>query len=146
MENEMTVENHPHYSIVLRADKKALVFNWKQVVELSLQDFRKGVAEFAGQCKTHKPSAAVIDARQLDPNGVAVGWVSGRKKSPDEEEYGLWWARDIVPIYHDAGISSLAIATGDPNAPGEAKQVPPGVNFKMGYFTDLESALRWKVV
>ncbi len=52
--------------------------------------------------------------------------------------------REIVPVYHEAGIASLAVATGDPNAPGELADIPPGVNFRMGYFPDLASAMRWK--
>jgi len=48
-----------------------------------------------------------------------------------------------VPIYHEAGIDTLAVGTGDPNAPSELENSPPGVNFKIGYFSDLEAALAW---
>jgi hypothetical protein len=120
--------------------------DWKHVVGLNLQDFKRGVAQFADHCKTYKPNRAVIDARQLEPNGDPLGWVSGQKKIAGEEEYNTWWLREIVPIYHEAGVSSLAVATGNPNAPGELANIPKGVNFKIGYFIDLETAMQWKKI
>lgn len=139
----MIVENS-HYSFVLSEDKQALLFNWKRVEGLSVPDFRKGIAEFAGQCKKHKPTRAVIDATKLDQGSPAVAWLRAQNADTGEEAYVKWWAREIVPVYHDAGISGLAVATGDPNAPGELANIPPGVKFKVGYFPDLETTLQWK--
>lgn len=144
MQNEKVVEDIEQYSVVLAEDKKTLLLNWKRVTGLSIEDFRMGVVRFADQCKTHKPIRAVIDARKLDPGEDPVAWVSGQKKFTNEEEYAQWWTREIVPIYHEAGIASLSVATGNPNAPGELAEVPPGVNFKIGYFDDLESAMQWE--
>lgn len=31
------------------------------------------------------------------------------------------------------------------NAPGELPDTPPGVKFKIGYFSSIESALQWEV-
>ena len=144
-ENGTVLADHNQYRIVLAPDQNALLFEWKRVEGMGLQDFRSGVAEFAGLCKTRQPTRALIDARQLDPSGTALAWVSGRETPAGEEEYMTWWSREIVPVYHEAGISSLAVATGDPNAPGELPHLPSGGNFKMGYFSDLESALGWQV-
>ena len=130
MQNEKIVEDVAQYRTVLTEDEKALVLSWKHVAELSIEDFRMGVIRFASQCKTHKPARAVIDARKLDPAGDSLAWVSGQKKFTNEEEYAPWWTREIVPIYHEAGIASLAVATGNPNAPGELAEIPPGVNSK----------------
>jgi hypothetical protein len=48
-----------------------------------------------------------------------------------------------VPIYHESGIDTLAVGTGDPNAPGVIENSPPSVDFKIGYFSDIEAALAW---
>jgi len=52
--------------------------------------------------------------------------------------------REIVQVYNDAGVVSLAVATGNPQAPGELPQVPPGDEFKIGYFNGLDDATGWK--
>ena len=144
-ERETVLEDNDRYRIVLASDQSYLLLDWKQRAGLGLEDFRKGVAEFAGRCKTHRPTRALIDASQLDPSGTAVGWVSGRETPSGEEEYLTWWVREIVPVYHDAGISSLAVAIGDPNAPGALSDLPPGVSFRIGYFPDLGSAKEWQI-
>jgi hypothetical protein len=144
LKNGSMIDENSHYSFVLSEDKQALLFNWKHVEGLSVQDFRRGIAEFADQCKKHKPTRAVIDATELDQGSPAVAWLRAQNIDTDEEAYVKWWTREIVPVYHDAGISSLAVATGDPNAPGELANLPPEVNFKVGYFPDLETTLQWK--
>jgi len=48
----------------------------------------------------------------------------------------------IVPLYHNAGLVRLGVATGDPDSPGEVPS-PPDVTFKMGYFHDSEAAANW---
>ena len=87
----------------------------------------------------------MIDARNLEPDCEAIGWVSGQLRLEGEEEYGAWWSREIVPLYNDATISSLAVATGSPDAPGELADNPPGAKFRMGYFHDLDAAMHWKL-
>ena len=144
VQNGKLLDENDAYSFVLSEDKQVLLFNWKHVKGLSVQIFQKGISEFAGQCKTHKPAHAVIDASALDQGSPAVAWLRSQSTDTDAEEYMTWWAREIVPVYHDAGISSVAVATGDPNAPGELSSLPPEVNFKMGYFPDLESSLGWQ--
>lgn len=139
------IEENDHYSITLDEENEALVFSWKHVAALSIQDMQNGIAEFAGQCRTQRPAHAVIDARKLDADSPARAWVSSQKTFPGQEEYGPWWVREIVPVYCDASIASLAVATGDPNAPGEITGVPPGVTFKMGFFPDLDAAMRWQI-
>jgi hypothetical protein len=143
MKDGKLVDDHKHYSCVLSSNGEVLLLAWKKHEQLNVQDFRDVVADFAGQCKTHKPARAVIDARGVDPDTAALGWVSGRKKVAGEEEYMAWWAREVIPVYNDSGISSLAVATGNPNAPGETP-APPVAKFKTGYFNDVESALSWK--
>ncbi|MGH3070889.1 MAG: hypothetical protein ACRDNB_01305 [Gaiellaceae bacterium] len=133
MSDGQVVDDHEQYSVVLREDEQALVQSWKNVVGLSVADDRAGVRRFAAHCVTYEPVRAVIDVTR----------VVDRAQVADEEEFVPWWTREIVPSYHEAGISGLAIVTGDPNAPGETGEVPPGVKFKLGYFADLDSALRW---
>jgi len=142
MENGTVLDNGDQYRIVLASDEKTVLFDWKNVEGIGVQEFGKGIAAFAGQCRTHRPTRAVIDARKLDRNSDALSWVSGQATPPGEEKYETWWAREIVPVYHEAGIAGLAVATGDPDAPGEV-DTPPGVKFKMGYFAGLEDALDW---
>lgn len=144
LENGSLIEENDQYRFVQSADKRALLFEWKHIDGLGIDDFRKGITEFASQCKIHRPVYAVIDAAALDQSSPAVAWLRAQDTGAGREEYSTWWARDIVPIYHAAGISSLAVGTGDPNAPGELASRPLGVNFKMGYFPDLDSALRWQ--
>jgi hypothetical protein len=144
MKNEKIVQDNKLCRFILADDEKVLLLDWKHVTGLSLVDFKNCVAEFASNCKRYKPVRVVIDARELDPNGDVIGWVSGQKRIEGEEEYNSWWIREIVPFYHEAGISVLSVATGNPNAPGELPNVPKGVNFRIGYFTDLETAMQWK--
>ena len=144
-QTEKVLEEHDRYRIVLDPDQSALLLDWKRENDLGLKDFRSGVAEFAFQCKTHTPARALIDASRLNPNGTSVGWVSGRETPSGEEEYGTWWVREIVPVYNDAGITGLAVVIGDPNAPGELPDLPPEVNFRMGYFSTVEAAAEWNV-
>ena len=143
MKNGKIIQDHNNYRIVVPDDGKALLFDWKQVQRLSIKEFKSGIAEFAKSCKTYKPDRAVIDARKLDPIGDPLGWVTGQKKIDGEEPYNTWWSKEIVPIYNEAGISVLSVATGDPNAPGELANIPDEVHFKIGYFPDLDAAMQW---
>lgn len=136
-----TIKENKQYTISQSGSN--LVFTWKQVTDLSIEDMAKGIIEFAGQCKNHQPDHALIDARLLNPKSPAIGWVSGQQRFDDQEAYMAWWTREIAPIYNDAGISRLAVATGNPNAPGELSENPPGVEFKMGYFNGLDDATNW---
>lgn len=88
-------------------------------------------------------SQRVIDATKLDQNSPAIGWISGRQKFENEEDYMPWWAREIIPKYNNSGIATLAVATGNPNASGELSEQPPGVRFRMGYFKQLGEAKKW---
>lgn len=143
MSNRSIGTEHPHYTIESIGAAKALLFSWKPAPGLSARDFAAGIAEFADQCKAQHPTKAVIDARNLDQSSEAFQWLRGHVEPTDLDAYDPWWFKEIVPLYHDAGIASLAVATGDPNAPGELAEVPPGVKFKMGYFHDLDHALGW---
>jgi hypothetical protein len=85
----------------------------------------------------------MFDARNLDKNSPAFGWVSGQQKSESQEEYMSWRTREVAPGYNSAKIATIAVATGNPNSPGEIK-LPQEVGFKMGYFNSLEDARNWK--
>lgn len=139
--NEKTLSDNDQYSVVSIEDRNTLLFSWKSVEGLSVQIFRDGIIALADECRTHKPDRVVIDASALDQSSPAVAWLRGGTNDT-EEDYNVWWAREIVPIYNTAGISTLAVGTGDPNAPGELQKVPPGVNFKIGYFADLDAAMQ----
>jgi len=144
LEHEKTLEENEQYSFALIERKNTMLFIWEYVEGLSIHDFRDGILSFAAQCKKTMPDRAVIDAASLDPNSPAVAWLRG-DDSDTYLNYGEWWAREVVPIYHEAGIDTLAVGTGDPNAPGVLENSPPGVNFKIGYFADLDAALSWQV-
>ena len=145
MTDTKNIQNHAHYTISSLDNGQMLLFVWKQIADLSLENFKAGVASFANQCKKHRPKRIVFDARMLASHLDLIGWISGRKKIDNEETYSSWWLQNIVPSYHEVGILSLAVATGDPSAPGELPNKPEGVNFKVGYFPDLESALAWEL-
>lgn len=142
MENRRAITEHDNYSISLSEEGTTMLFSWKRTPGLSAQAFADGITDFATQCVAHHPSRAVIDARQLDPDSEGVGWLRGRAEIDDLDAYEPWWVEMIVPRYHDASITSLAVATGDPNAPGEV-QTSEAVDFRMGYFNDVESASAW---
>ena len=145
IKNGKIVQDNELNRVTLTEDKQALLFVWKHVSGLTLLDFKDGIAQFAaGLCKTYKPARAIFDARLLDSSGDPFAWVTGQKKFEGEEEYNTWWMREIVPIYNEAGISSLSVATGDPNAPGELKNMSEQVHFKVGYFEGIETAMEWK--
>jgi len=144
MENGTLLANTDQYRIVLASDEKTVLFDWKHVEGIGVQEFGDGIATFAAYCGSHSPTLAVIDARKLDPKSDALSWVSGRATPPGEETYETWWAREILPVYNDSAIAGLAVATDDPNAPGEVDG-PPEANFKTGYFTNLDDALDWSL-
>ncbi|MFV1991357.1 MAG: hypothetical protein ACC652_11530 [Acidimicrobiales bacterium] len=144
MNTPTLIEDHEQYSIELTEDRDTLTFSWKFVAGLSAEHFADGIVRFADQCNAHKPTRAAIVAMALDPDSPAMGWLRSAEKVDGREEYDPWWAREIVPVYHEAGIAGLGVATGDPNAPGEV-ETPPGVNFKMGYFNDLAAVLAWQL-
>jgi len=140
-----TLEENNQYSFVLSDEKETiLLFTWKHVPGLSGSDFQAGIAAYAKLCEIHKPTKAVIDASSLDQASQAIAWLRGNNDGMSED-YNTWWTRAIVPVYHKAGILALSVATGDPNAPGELPNVPPGVEFKIGYFPDLDAAMSWEV-
>jgi len=142
MEDGTVLDTGDQYRIVLAQDNKTLSLEWKDVKGIGIRDFSDGIMSFADLCKTHAATRAVIDARKLDPDSEAIGWVSGRVAPEGQEEYTTWWSREIVPMYHSAGIAGLAVVTGDPAAPGEVDS-PPDVAFRMGYFSDLDGVLDW---
>jgi len=142
MDEGTVLETGDQYRIVLAHDTQTLSLEWKNVKEISIQDFSDGIVRFSGLCGIHEAAKAVIDARNLDPESAAIGWVSGRDAPEGQEPYTTWWSREIVPMYHSAGIAGLAVVTGDPAAPGEVDS-PPEVTFRMGYFHDLDAALDW---
>ena len=143
VKNEVVVAEHDKFSFAFIEKKNTMFFIWEYVEGLSIQDFRDGIAVFAAQCKKVMADHVVIDAAALEQNSPAVAWLRG-ENTDVEESYGEWWVGKIVPIYHEAEILTLAVGTGDPNAPGELKNSPPGVNFKIGYFADLDAALSCK--
>lgn len=142
MEYGNVIKEHEQYSISLSGDGTTMLFNWNQIPGLTAQNFADGITEFATQCATHQPSRAVIDARRLDQESQAVKWLRGQTQVDGVDAYDPWWVQTIVPLYHDAGITSLAVATGDPDSPGEIP-APPKVNFQIGYFADVDSASTW---
>lgn len=129
------------YSIIQSGT--SLLFTWKQAEYFSVDAMARGISEFANHCKDIRPKNAVIDARLVDPQSPALGWVSGQQKVDGQEDYNTWWMREIVPLYHDAKIESLGVATGNPQAPGELMETLEGVNFKIGYFDGLDDASNW---
>ncbi|SRR6266446_1755258 len=139
-----TIKEDDQYTVIQSGDGSELCLNWNHIDRLSINDFKKGITEFVNQCKTHKPIHAVIDARNLDKNSPAFGWVSGQQKFEGEEEYMSWWTREVAPGYNNSRIATVAVATGNPNSPGELNELPQGVNFKMGYFNSLEDARNWR--
>ncbi len=138
------LERNEAYGFNLTEDGKVLLFTWYHVPGLSVALFQSGITDFARRCKAHKPSYAVINASALDQNSPAVAWLRSHAAESEVEDYNSWWGREIVPLYHDAGITGLAVATGDPNAPGELPGLPPELRFKVGYFPDLETSLAWQ--
>ena len=142
--NDGNQGEHEQYSFALLENKNTMLFIWEYVEGLSIADFRDGIITLATQCKKMLPDHIVIDAASLDQNSPAVKWLQG-EESNTYLNYSEWWSREILPIYHEVGVASLAVGTGDPNAPGALENSPPGVNFKIGYFTDVEAALSWRV-
>jgi len=144
MQTNTTVAKTEQYNIVFDKGNSTLLLNWEKMAGLDIENFKEGIIKFAKHSQTYKPEHVLIDARSLDPDGDPLAWVSGHKAFANVEEYNSWWLREIVPAYHEARIVSLGVATGNPNAPGELPQVPPGANFKIGYFDDLDSVIKWQ--
>ncbi len=140
------VKNTDYYSIEALEKNSAIILCWKAHDELDIANFKKGIIDFATICKNYRPLRALIDARQLDTKGNPFGWVTGLKAIADLEPYNPWWAREIAPIFNIAQIEGLGVATGDPAAPGQLPSVPEGVNFKIGYFPDMDKVMAWRII
>lgn len=139
MDDQTVLDETDQYRIV-KIDGGALtmLLDWKRIEgQLSVEDDRRTVQRFAELCSAHKPHRAVIDVHRLEDQEEAT--------DHDHEDFGPWWTREIVPAYHEAGVAGLAIVIGDPTAPGETDDLPPGVQFKRGYFSDLQAALSWQL-
>lgn len=143
--DDITIEQNALYHFRLIGDKSVLMFAWKYSAGLSVQKFKDGIITIASHCKTYTPARVVIEASELDQNSPAVAWLRGNTSDTDVEDYTQWWIANIVPIYNESAINSFAIATGDSHATGELQESPPGVNFKIGYFQNIDSALQWRV-
>ena len=133
-----TIEDNAQYGV--QEAGASLVFTWHPIAGLSIADMADGVRAFAELCERRRPEIAVIDARGLDQGSPGFLWVSGQKEFEGQEAYMAWWGREILPIYNRAGVSALAVATGNPEAPGALPESPPGAKFRMGYFNGLEAA------
>ena len=121
---------------------KILLMDWHYFEGLSTKIFRDAISEFAELCMEHGPKKAVIDATELDPKSPAVNWLRGDNAN-EEQAYGDWWLSRIAPKYRQANIDVLAVATGDPNAPGEIDAYGPNLGFKVAYLNDLDDAMNW---
>ena len=137
------VEDHANYTISTSTDGTSVLVDWKPVNGLTAADFAASITSFATHCQTRRPFRAVIDARQLDQSSQATAWLRAQIDVEDLEPYQTWWETMIVPLYNDAAIGSLTVATGDPNAPGQIP-TPDAAKFAVVYFTDLETARTWQ--
>lgn len=131
------------YSFTKLETEKTLLFTWKHVPGLEIDIFKSGIVEFAKLCSEFLPKKGIIDATKLDQESPAVTWLRGESQT-EEEKYDAWWMHKIVPTYNSSQLVGLAVATGDPSAPGELPKAPEGVAFKMGYFADLKSSVDWQ--
>lgn len=139
----ITMIDTAHYRISRNMEKDSLILDWHRVNGLKPEDFRTGILDFARHCDTHSPAHAVIDATDLDQDSPAVAWLRGQPVNGEVEDYNGWWLQSVVPLYNGAGIQSLAVGTGDPSAPGELRNLPTTVNFRVAYLPDINSALHW---
>lgn len=121
---------------------RVLLFTWKHVPGLGIELFKDAILEFAALCRKHEPAKGVIDACQLDQSSPAVAWLRGQA-SEEAQPYDDWWAREVLPIYISASLGQLAVATGDPGAPGEVPKPQRDAALRMGYFPDLDAARAW---
>ena len=129
MSNKISEETK-FYSFVFSEKDATLIFNWKNIIEISNNDFKDYVTKYANYCLEYRPKIAAIDVREF--------------KADLDFNVQEWWMEEIVPIYNKAEIEIFGYVTGDPTAPGVSDQAPPGVHFKMGFFKDIDSLLKWK--
>ncbi|MGH3070890.1 MAG: hypothetical protein ACRDNB_01310 [Gaiellaceae bacterium] len=126
-----TVELTDRYSMVFSVGRDVLLFTWHEVGELAVEEYKDAIRAIAARAVALKPSVLVIDRRQFRAN-VAFDMYP-------------WWSREILPMYHQAGIARFAHITGDPDAAGQYAEALEGVEFEMGEFTDLQQAVDWAV-
>lgn len=140
---ETVIADKQNFRLILVENEDTIEFLWKRNDQLSATEFQQGILSFAQQCQHYAPNHALIDATLLDPQSQAIMWLRDQIEDQTIENYDQWWNREIVPLYHKAKITHLAIGTGDPNAPGELPAMAPDIRFRMGYFPDLSSARSW---
>ena len=138
----MILANETAYYFEKTENNDTLLFSWKPNVTVDVAQFRMAISEFAQLCLKHRPQRGVIDAQQLDQTGTGFAWLRGSKEG-QPDSYDEWWAREILPVYVQAGLAKLAVATGDPNAPGEVPIPDTSGAFRMGYFFGLDDAHAW---
>lgn len=136
-----TIDDHDQYTIARVGD--AVLLAWKETPGLSADDFASGITRFATHCEQGKPTRAVIDARRLDQTSQATSWLRNQETVDGLDPYQTWWEREIDPRYNAAGIDSMAVATGDPNAPGQIPS-PTSAHFAVAYLSDLDAARTWQ--
>ncbi len=140
LDNGRTITTHELYTISTDGDATVALLTWNGVAGMAAKDFADGILKFAEGCLAHEVDKATIDATELDQQCQAVRWLRGTESVDGLDEYNPWWMENIVPIYNDAGVRALVVATGDPNAPGELDQ-PEQVQFAVHYLTTLEESL-----
>ena len=123
------VEDNRFYSISLIMDGKALLFSWKTAPDATNDDYMNAIRKIAKYSQETKPYLILIDKRKLES-----------KVRFDHH----WWHSEILPQYHKAGFAGFAHITGNPSANGTFAGAPEGLEFKMGEFKDIKSALAWK--
>ena len=138
-----TILENNSYSFSRLETEDAILFTWKHIPGLEVSLFKAGLQAFAELCRQHNPAKGIIDATALDQQSAAVAWLRGQSDA-EAQTYDNWWLEEIVPKYNAANLTGLAVATGDPSAPGELPNLPEAVKFKVGYFPDIAASVDWQ--
>jgi hypothetical protein len=91
----MEVARNPYYVFDLDAPASLLAFLWTdKKAEMTDDDYMAALLQYAKMAVLHRTRRCLVDVRSF--------------KHQVGDELGLWRRREIVPLYHAAGVEKFA--------------------------------------
>ncbi|HEY6257663.1 MAG TPA: hypothetical protein VIY51_17920 [Xanthobacteraceae bacterium] len=131
----MEVSRHQFYLFDLDEHASLLSFIWtEKSAAMSDDDYKAAITAFARLVVKHRARRALIDLRKF------------RFHLADAAGLGSWWADEIVPLYHQAGLEKFVfvLPAGEPVPPDETPaNATTGEKFLTKHFGSEPAAIAW---
>ena len=131
----MELSRHPFYVFDLDEHASLLSFIWSEKsVDMTDDDYKQALREYARLTVKHRTRRALVDLRKF------------QHRLGDADGLGTWWADEIVPQYHRAGLEKFAfvLPAGVPAPPDDAPATAEtGQKFLTRQFGSAQAAISW---